>query len=113
MSTINRYIDNQRAYAAKKKTQPLMGFTNAQGEPASWYDMAVTFTDSGGRTLNIFFCNLNKNIPKKGARFTEDDRLVPEKHDLLFAYTLDVLKENVSIYTKQKKSQLQDASFAT
>ena len=85
MSTINRYIDNQRAYAAKKKTQPLMGFTNAQGEPASWYDMAVTFTDSGGRTLNIFFCNLNKNIPKKGTRFTEDDRLEPEKHDLLFA----------------------------
>jgi hypothetical protein len=103
MSTINRYIDNQRAYAAKKKTQPLMGFTNAQGEPASWYDMAVTFTDSGGRTLNIFFCNLNKNIPKKGTRFTEDDRLVPEKLDLLFAYTLDVLKENVSIYNKQQK----------
>ncbi|WP_251070987.1 hypothetical protein [Shewanella sp. NKUCC01_JLK] len=103
MSTINRYIDNQRVYAAKKKTQPLMGFTNAQGEPASWYDMAVTFTDSGGRTLNIVFCNLNKNIPKKGTRFTENDRLVPEKHDLLFAYTLDILKENVSTYDKQQK----------
>jgi len=103
MSTINRYIDNQRAYVAKKKAQPLMGFTDAQGEPASWDDIAVTFTDSDGRTLNILFCNQNKSTPKIGTRFTEEDRLAPETHDLLFAYTLDVLKENITQKTKGNK----------
>ena len=103
MKTINRYIDNQRAYVAKKKAQPLMGFTNVQGEPASWGDMAVTFTDSDSKTINILFCNLNKYKPNIGTRFTDDDRLVPETHDLLFAYALDVLKENVSINRKRNK----------
>lgn len=103
MSTINRYIDNQCAYVAKKKTQPLMGFTNSQGEPASWDDMAVTFTDSDSRTINILFCNLNKNFPNIGTRFTDDDRLAPETHDLLFAYMLDVLKENITINRRQDK----------
>lgn len=103
MSMINRYIDNQHAYVTKKKAQPLMGFTNAQGEPASWDDMAVTFTDSGGRTLNTIFCNLNKKRPNINTRFTEDDRLTPEAHDLLFAYTLDVLKENITQNNKRSK----------
>ncbi|KFZ36518.1 hypothetical protein HR45_16190 [Shewanella mangrovi] len=103
MITINRYMDNQCAYVAKKKTQPLMGFTNAQGEPASWDDMAVTFTDSDSRTINILFCNLNKNFPRMGTRFTEDDRLAPETHDLLFAYMLDVLKENITINRRKDK----------
>lgn len=103
MSTINRFIDNQRAYIDKKKAQPLMGFTNAQGEPASWDDMAVTFSDSDGRTLNILFCNLNRKKPNIGTRFTEEDRLAPETHDLLFAYMLDVLKENVSQNNKRDK----------
>lgn len=103
MSTINRFIDNQRAYIDKKKAQPLMGFTNAQGEPASWDDMAVTFSDSDGRTLNILFCNLNRKKPNIGTRFTEEDRLAPETHDLLFAYMLDVLKENISQDNKREK----------
>ncbi|TOI00518.1 hypothetical protein [Vibrio parahaemolyticus] len=103
MSTINRYIDNQRAYVAKKRAQPLMGFTNAMGEPASWDDIAVTFTDNDGKTLNILFCNLNRNKPKIGTRFTEDDRLAPDTHDLLFTYALDVLKENVGQKYKQIK----------
>jgi hypothetical protein len=109
MSTINRYIDNQRAYIARKKAQPLMGFTNAQGVPASWDDMAVTFTDSGGRTLNTLFCNLNKNKPNINTRFTEDDRLAPETHGLLFAYTLDVLKENIG--TNRKRDKITNARF--
>ncbi|MGC9423527.1 hypothetical protein [Vibrio sp.] len=103
MKTINRYIDNQRAYVAKKKAQPLMGFTNAQGEPASWDDIAVTFTDSDNKTLNIFFCNQKRKLPRKGTRFTADDRLAPETHHLLFAYVLDVLKESVSINNKKQK----------
>ena len=64
MSQINRYIDNQRAYVAKKKAQPLIGFTNAQGEQTSWEDIAVKFTDSDNRAQNIFFCNLNRKRPK-------------------------------------------------
>lgn len=103
MSQINRYIDNQRAYVAKKKAQPLIGFTNAQGEPASWEDIAVTFTDSDKRTQNIYFCNLNRKMPKVGTRFTDEDRLAPEMHDLLFSYALDILKENISINNKTTK----------
>ncbi|MEZ9202780.1 hypothetical protein AB4151_10300 [Vibrio splendidus] len=103
MKTINRYNDNQSAYVAKKKALPLVGFTNAQGEPASWDDIAVRFTDGDSKTINILFCNLNENNPKIGTRFTEDDRLAPKTHHLLFAYMLDVLKENVSINNKQAK----------
>ncbi|PML08707.1 hypothetical protein BCT86_07970 [Vibrio breoganii] len=103
MSQINRYIDNQRTYVAKKKAQPLIGFTNAQGEQASWEDIAVTFTDSDNRTQNIYFCNLNRKQPKMGTRFTDEDRLAPEMHELLFAYTLDILKENISINHKSGK----------
>lgn len=103
MKTINRYIDNQRTYVAKKKAQPLMGFTNAQGEPASWDDIAMTFTDSDSKTINILFCNLNKNKPNIGTSFTEDDRLAPETHDLLLAYTLDVLKKSVRRNNQRSK----------
>ncbi|AIW19536.1 hypothetical protein F0267_14695 [Vibrio coralliilyticus] len=103
MSQINRYIDNQRAYVAKKKAQPLIGFTNTQGEQASWKDIAVTFTDSDNRTQNILFCNLNRKQPKVGTRFTDKDRLAPEVHDLLFTYALDILKENISISNKRNK----------
>ncbi|MEZ8320502.1 hypothetical protein [Vibrio splendidus] len=103
MSQINRYIDNQRAYVAKKKAQPLIGFTNTQGEQASWEDIAVTFTDSDNRTQNILFCNLNRKQPKIGTRFTDEDRLAPEVHELLFTYALDILKENISIGNKRDK----------
>ncbi len=81
MNTINRYIDNQGTYIAKKKAQPLIGFTNDQGEPASWNDIAVTFTDSDNRTVNIYFCNLNRKLPKMGTRFTEEDRLTSQTHE--------------------------------
>ncbi len=103
MSTINRYIDNQRAYVTKKRAQPLMGFTTAIGEPASWDDIAVTFTDNDGKTLNILFCNLNRSNSRIGTCFTDDDRLAPDAHDLLFAYTLDVLKENITINARRNK----------
>ncbi|MEZ8867845.1 hypothetical protein AB6F25_22570 [Vibrio splendidus] len=103
MSQINRYIDNQHTYIAKKKAQPLIGFTNAQGEPASWEDIAVTFTDSDDRTQNILFCNLNRKMPKVGTHFTDEDRLAPEMYDLLFTYALDILKENTSTVNKTAK----------
>ncbi|EHC7287583.1 hypothetical protein [Vibrio parahaemolyticus] len=103
MRTINRYIENQHAYVAKKKAQPLLGFTNAQGEQASWDDIAVRFSDSDGKTLNILFCNLNKNAPNIGTRFTEEDRLASDTHDLLFAYALYVLKQNLSLDNKRGK----------
>ncbi len=103
MTTINRYIDNQRTYVAKMKAQPLIGFTNAQREPASWRDIAVKFTDSNNRIMNIFFCNLNRSAPKFGTVFTDDDRLAPETHDILFSYALDILKKNISMYAKSKQ----------
>jgi len=103
MSTISRYIDNQRAYFAKKKARPLIGFTNSQGKPASWNDIAVKFTYTNNRFINIYFCNLNYKQPKMGTPFTEDDRLAPETHDMLFSYALDTIKENTSISNKSNK----------
>lgn len=97
MNTINRYIDNQRAYVAKKKAQPLVGFTNTRGEPASWRDIAVTFTDSDSKTLNIFFCNQNRKTPKIVTHFTDDDRLPPETHDILFSYAIDSVGKKTTI----------------
>ncbi|QUX95126.1 hypothetical protein C0J08_06700 [Marinomonas sp. CT5] len=109
MKTINRYIDNQRAYIAQKKAQPLIGFTNAQGQPASWSDIVIRFTDRDSRTMNIYFCNKNRKVPRIGTRFTDDDRLVPEIHDMLFSYMLDVIKQNVS--TKNKKDKIAVARY--
>tara|TARA_R110002124_G_scaffold135152_5_gene298034 strand:- start:2303 stop:4615 length:2313 start_codon:yes stop_codon:yes gene_type:complete len=103
MRTTNRYLDNQRAYVTKKKAQPLIGFTNDQDEPASWNDIAVTFTYSDGKKMNIYFCNLNKNYPRIKTRFTDDDRLPPETHDLLFSYALDVIKGNTGISNMKNK----------
>ncbi|KVX03203.1 hypothetical protein [Shewanella frigidimarina] len=103
MRTTNRYIDNQRAYIAKKKALPLIGFTNAQDEPVSWNDIAVTFTYSDGKTMNIYFCNQNRKSPRIRTRFTNNDRLAPETHDMLFSYALDVIKENTGISNKTHK----------
>lgn len=103
MNMINRYIDNQRAYVEKKKAQPLIGFTNALGEIASWRDIAVTFTDSDKKILNILFCNLYKKKPQIGSTFTEDDRLEPETHDLLFSFALDIINTNSTIADKRTK----------
>lgn len=103
MSIINRYIDNQRAYVTKKQVQPLIGFTNTQGEPASWSDIAVNFTDGHKKNINFLFCNLKKNKPSIGTRFTDDDRLKPNIHKLLFAYMLDILKEKTSLGDKRNK----------
>ena len=103
MNMINRYIDNQHAYVAKKKAQPLIGFTNAQGGPASWRDIALKFTDSKSKTMNIYFCNQNIKAPKIGTHFTDDDLLAPELHDIMFSYALDVIKENTRVQTKTGK----------
>jgi hypothetical protein len=103
MNTINRYIDNQRTYIAKKKAQPLIGFTNAQGDPASWRDIAVTFTDSDNRSINLIFCSQNKKHTRIGTTFTEEDRLAPETHDLLFSYALDIINTKTTIKTKYIK----------
>lgn len=103
MNTINRYIDNQRAYIAKKKAQPLIGFTNTRGEPASWRDIAVKFTDNDNKTMSIFFCNQNRKIPKLVTHFTDDDRLPPEIHDILLSYAIDSVWKNTTIGNKYAK----------
>jgi len=100
LNTINRYIDNQRAYIAKMKAQPLHGFTNAQGEPASWRDIAITFTDNDSKTINILFCNQHRKTKNIGTCFTDEDRLAPETHDILFSYALDVIKKTTTIRNK-------------
>ncbi len=104
MNTLNRYIANQRAYVAEKQKQPLTGFTNQKGEQATWDDIAITFATSQGAKLNFLFNNQNQPYANKGTQFTQNDRLNTETHHLIFAYTLDLLKEKVGNSNKRDKA---------
>ncbi|MGI9920190.1 hypothetical protein [Vibrio owensii] len=103
MSTINRYIINQQAYIAEKKKQPLFGFTTPSGKQATWEDIAVTFTNDKGISINILFNNMNQPNANIDSTFSEKDKLDTDTHHLLFSFALDVLKENTSIYNKKGK----------
>ena len=61
MSAINRYIANQQAYITEKKKQPLLGFTTPSGEQATWDDIAITFTNDKGNSINFLFNNTNQS----------------------------------------------------
>ncbi|WP_198300684.1 hypothetical protein [Vibrio anguillarum] len=63
----------------------------------------MIFTDSDSKAINILLCNMNRNKPKIGTRFTDNDRLTPEAHHLLFAYMLDILRGNSSYGSKRSK----------
>ncbi|MFK0570735.1 hypothetical protein [Endozoicomonas sp.] len=103
MTALNRYIANQHAYIEKKMQQPLTGFTNQKGEQAAWVDIAVTFTSATGVAANFLFNNGNQTCARMGSEFTKEDRLNTETHQLLLAYLLDVLKENIGIDNKKDK----------
>ena len=103
MTELNRYITNQHSYIAKKMKQPLTGFTNQTGEQATWDDLAVTFTNSEGVTANFLFINDNQPNARIGTQFDEEDRMDSHTHKLLFAYLLDLLKENNCISNKRTK----------
>ncbi len=100
MSTINRYIANQQAYVAEKKKQPLFGFTTPSGEQVTWDDIAVTFTGDNGVAINFLFNNANQPNARISSTFSDKDRLDTDTHHLLFAFALDVLKENISVFSK-------------
>ncbi|WP_217543198.1 hypothetical protein [Vibrio metschnikovii] len=103
MSTINRYITNQRAYVTEKKKQPLLGFTTVSGAQATWDDIAVTFTSDNGVAINLCFNNANQPHARIRSTFSDKDRLEADTHYLLFAFSLDVLKENISVNNKRNK----------
>ncbi|EGR1698501.1 hypothetical protein R1W14_001001 [Vibrio parahaemolyticus] len=103
MTILNCYIANQHAYIEKKMQQPLMGFTNPKGEQAKWDDIAVKFTNAAGVRMNFLFHNNNNRNARFSSKFTKTDRLNTEMHQLLFAYLLDVLKENTTINTKRSR----------
>ena len=103
MSTINRYIANQQAYVAEKEKQPLFGFTAPSGEQATWDDIAVTFTGDNGVAINFLFNNANQSNARLSSTFSDKDRLDTDTHHLLFAFALDVLKENISVSSKRLK----------
>jgi hypothetical protein len=103
MNALNRYIANQRAYVTEKKKQPLTGFTNQQGEQATWEDIAVTFTNSQDIRVNFLFNNQNQPHANIGSTFTQVDRLDAGTHHLFFAYALDVLKEKITNASKSSK----------
>lgn len=106
MEGINRYVVNQKNYIMKKMQQPLFGFTTPQKKQAQWDDIAVNFTNTTGVTQNFYFNNLNNLRPNFTYAFNEEDRLSQESHQLLFAYLLDLLKENTTINTKRQKHSI-------
>ncbi|MEC6832012.1 hypothetical protein VXS06_09585 [Photobacterium toruni] len=103
MNTLNRYITNQHAYIAEKKKQPLLGFTAPSGKQATWEDIAVTFTSNKGISINLLFNNDNQPCANINSTFSDKDRLDEHTHHLLFAFALDVLKENNSNNSKRGK----------
>ena len=103
MNTLNRYITNQHAYIAEKKKQPLLGFTAPSGKQATWEDIAVTFTSNKGISINLLFNNDNQPHANINSTFSDKDRLDEHTHHLLFAFALDVLKENNSNNSKRGK----------
>ncbi|TVU73115.1 hypothetical protein FQP87_16070 [Vibrio tasmaniensis] len=103
MTELNRYITNQNAYIEGKMQQPLTGFKNPKGEQAKWDDIAVTFLTSSRVATNFLFNNGNQPNAKLTSKFTKKDRLDTKTHRLLFAYLLDVLKENISAHNKKQK----------
>lgn len=103
MSAINRYIANQQAYITEKKKQPLLGFTTPSGKQATWDDIAVIFTNDKGISINFLFNNTNQPYANINSSFSDKDRLDTDTHHLLFAFALDVLKENISIGYRRLK----------
>ena len=103
MNTLNRYITNQHAYIAEKKKQPLLGFNAPSGQQATWEDIAVTFTSNKGISINLLFNNDNQPNAKINSTFSDKDRLDEHTHHLLFAFALDVLKENISNKGRKNK----------
>ncbi|MGL1720169.1 hypothetical protein ACSTHF_02055 [Vibrio parahaemolyticus] len=103
MNSINRFIANQKTYIADKKKQPLLGFTTPSGEPATWDDVAVTFTNASGIKINLIFNNANQPNANILSTFTDKDKLDTDSHHLLFCFALDVLKGNTSVNNKREK----------
>lgn len=103
MNTFNRYITNQRAYVSEKQKQPLTGFTNQKKEQATWEDIAVSFQNLQGIYINFLFNNQSQPYASIRSTFTQEDKLDKETHNLLFAYTLDVLKEKILNNSKKGK----------
>ena len=65
MTVLNRYIINQKVFIQKKMQQPLIGFTNNQGNQATWDDIVVKFQNKVGITQNFYFNNQNSSIINK------------------------------------------------
>lgn len=103
MTVLNRYTINQKVFIQKKMQQPLIGFTNNQGNQATWDDIVVKFQNKVGITQNFYFNNQNKTNPKFNSDFNENDYLPEDSHQLLFAYLLDILKESTNPKDKESK----------
>ncbi|NOH72590.1 hypothetical protein F0225_14745 [Vibrio pectenicida] len=103
MNALNRFITNQYAYIAEKKKQPLLAFNTPSGKQATWEDIAITFTNNKSIPINLLFNNENQPNANINSTFSDKDKLDADTQNLLFAFALDVLKENISISNKKSK----------
>ncbi|HBC3845431.1 TPA: hypothetical protein KD839_004054 [Vibrio parahaemolyticus] len=103
MNKLNRYLQNQKEHIAKLMNQPLIGFTNQQGEQASWNDGAVCFTSTEGKKVYFYLTNATVKQNDFRTPLTNDQILSDELRHLLIVYAIDLCASKVSISTKRQK----------
>ena len=97
MTQINRYLTNQRNHIAALRQQPLTGFTNQNGEIASWQDAAWRFVWPDGKLINFFFVDNTKQKISFGSNFSTEQILQEEQRHLLMAYAIELCAGTTSI----------------
>jgi hypothetical protein len=106
MTVLNQYIVNQQTYIKKMMEQPLINFTTPKGEQATWDSITVKFTKVGGITKNFLFNNNNHPHAKFTTPLNDNDYLSKDLHHLVFAYLLELLKENTSLIQVNNKQAI-------
>jgi len=103
MTDINRYIANQNNHIAVLMQLPLVGFTNQNGEMATWGDAAWHFTWPDGKSINFFFIHNTIQRPNFDTIFSADQILRDEQRHLLMAYAIDVCAGKTSVLNLSQK----------
>ncbi|MGF1761140.1 hypothetical protein L4D76_25110 [Photobacterium sagamiensis] len=103
MTEINRYITNQRNYINALMQQPLTGFTNQQGKPATWDDAAWRFTFPTGKKVDYYFVEHTVKQTNFRSAYRPSQRLPDELRHLLMAYAIEVCAGKNGEESKSKK----------
>lgn len=103
MIDINRYIANQNNHIAELMQLPLVGFTNQNGEMATWGDAAWRFKWPDGKSINFFFIDNTIQRPNFNTTFSADQILRDDQRHLLMAYAIEVCAGKTSVLNLSQK----------